>query len=361
MGYFVNGGNVVEMTRNEQLILRELSVAGMALSKRDVTHRCGMGWATAVKLMTRLEEQGYIVPSGNERQNQAGKSAIVYSLSPVKPCAIGIDIEYRRVRLTIWNLSRQCLFQSELTTPVLADPDSLVAFLESLLQRCVRRANELGVIPDGAGIGIPSRLLGIDAIPYGLVGDQLSERVGLPVLVDNNIRCFTAAIASLQNAKDSMMVVTIRSGVGVGIVVDGGIYQGDKGCAGEIGHFPVENNGLPCRCGKSGCLERIVNRDALAENLVLAVAGDRSARKRFENLARQLGHAIALGMMVLDIRRVTIFAELGEAGSMILDPVREKIGEVLAPGFDYDIGYESLDANAYVAGAARLILDHFVR
>lgn len=349
------------MTRNEQLILRELSVAGAPLSKRDVTHRCGMGWATAVKLMTRLEEQGYIVPSGNERQNQAGKSATVYSLSTIRPAAIGIDIEYRRVRLTIWNLLGQCLFQSELPTPVLKGPEGLIDFLETLLRRGASKAEKLGVALDGAGVGVPSRLFGAEAVPYAMVGERLSAHLGFPVVVDNNIRCFAAAIASLQNLSDSMLVVTVRSGVGVGIVVDGRIYQGDKGSAGEIGHFPVEKKGLPCRCGKSGCLETVVNRDALAESLTLALAGDRTARKRFDDLAEQLGKAIALGMMMLDIRRVVIFAELGEYGVKLLDPLRKAIAEVAVPGFQCDIGYESLDANAYVAGAARLVLDKFVR
>ena len=349
------------MTRNEQLILRELSVAGMPLSKRDVTHRCGMGWATAVKLMTRLEEQGYIVPSGNERQNQAGKWATVYALSTTKPAAIGVDIEYRRVRLTIWNLLRQCLYHCELSTPALKGADDLVEFLETLLQRGQRRAAELGITLEGAGIGVPSRLFGSGTVPYGAIGERLAERMGFPVAVDNNIRCFTAAIASLRNTNDSMLVVTVRSGVGAGIVVGGRIYQGDRGGAGEIGHFPVEENGSPCRCGKAGCLETVVNHDALAASLALAVNGDPVARKCFDELAGQLGKAIALSMLMLDIRKVMIFTELGEFGSTLLDPVRKAVGECVVPGFEFEIGYESLDANAYVAGAARLILDPFVR
>ncbi|MBP0644541.1 hypothetical protein J8J17_22365, partial [Mycobacterium tuberculosis] len=68
---------MVPMTENERRILEQLSRSG-PLSKRDVTLRCAIGWATAVKLMTRLEEQGFITTAGVERQNGAGKTATIY-------------------------------------------------------------------------------------------------------------------------------------------------------------------------------------------------------------------------------------------------------------------------------------------
>ena len=348
------------MTSNERLILNELAAAAIPLSKRDVTHRCGMGWATAVKLMTRLEEQGYIVPSGNERQNQAGKSAAVYTLSEVKPAAIGIDIEYRRIRLTIRNLAQKCLYQSEQSTPAIRTPEALIDFLEHLLHQGISKATELGVVLEGAGIGVPNHLFGQDGVPYTSIGEQLTVRVGLPIVLDNNIRCFTAAVASLHKNRESLIVITVRSGIGAGILVDGRIYHGDRGCSGEIGHFPVEKNEALCRCGKSGCLETVVNREILATALKDSSLGDKAAQKRLDTAAGLLGKAIATTMLVLDIRRVAVYAELDDPAQRVLVPVRAAITKTINPGFDFDVRYERLDPEAYVAGAAWLVLNEFV-
>lgn len=349
------------LTDNERLILNELAVAATPLSKRDITQRCGMGWATAVKLMTRMEEQGFIVSSGNERQNQAGKSAMVYALSSTKPAAVGIDVEYSRARVNIRNLSRECLFESELSTPQFKSVADLTAFLERLLRQAAQKAAKLGITLEGGGVGVPSHLFGREGVPFAGIAKDLAARVGMPITVDNNIRCFTAAIASLPAAPTSLLVVTIRSGIGVGIVMDGRIYQGERGCSGEIGHFPVERNGVLCRCGKTGCLETVVNRETLAAELAAATDGDKVSQKRVKAAAELLGRAVATMMLVLDIRHVAIYAELGEAGQQLLVPIRETIEKTVNPGFDCDVRYETLDAEAYVAGAARLVLDEFVR
>jgi predicted NBD/HSP70 family sugar kinase len=348
------------MTDNERLILRELARAA-PLSKRDITRRCGMGWATAVKLITRLEEQGYVVSSGAARQNQAGKSAAVYALSPSRPAAVGVDVEYGRTRLAIKNLLRQGLFECEQPTPAIGDSRGLERFLEHALLLAKRRAGELGISLQGGGIGVPSHLLGQAVVPYSAIAETLTRRLGFPVQVDNNVRSFAVAIASLRAEHESMLVVTVRSGIGVGIVLNRRIYQGERGCSGEIGHFPVEPNGAACRCGKHGCLETVVNRDILAATLAAASRGDRAARKRLAYAAGLLGRAIGEMLLVLDIRRVTIYAELGALGPMLLEPVRSAILSTTTPGFDCAIDYETLDSEAYVAGAARLVLDEYVR
>jgi predicted NBD/HSP70 family sugar kinase len=348
------------MTDNERLIFRELATAP-ALSKRDITKRCGFGWATAVKLITRLEEQGYVVSSGNARQNQAGKSATVYTLSASKPAAVGIDVEYSRTRLMIKNLLRQRLFESEQATPAIKSTRGLVSFLERQLHLASRKAKEFGIALEGGGIGVPSHLFGPEGVPYSDIAGTLTKKLGFPVIVDNNVRCFSAAIASRQSVHDCMLVVTVRSGIGVGIVINGRIYQGERGCSGEIGHFSVEENGAGCRCGKHGCLETVVNRDALASSLAAVARGDRAARRRLAHAADLLGRAIGNMMLVVDIRHVTIYAELGELGPTLLPPIRDAIQRAVTPGFECDVAYETLDAEAYAAGAVRLVLDEFTR
>jgi predicted NBD/HSP70 family sugar kinase len=351
---------MVPMTENERRILSELSRAA-PLSKRDITLRCGMGWATAVKLMTRLEEQGLIVPAGSERQAGAGKTATVYSVSPLKPAAIGIDVEYGRARLNIRNLAGACLFETDQATPPIVSPSELIGFLNGLVAAAEAEAARRGIALAGAGIGVPSHLLGTLGVPYAEAAQNLAERLALPVSVDNNIRCFTAGVVGSEADPGSMLVVTVRSGIGAGIVLGGRIYQGDHGAAGEIGHLPVEPGGKRCRCGKDGCLETVVNRAALAADFAAAATGDDVAAGRIERAGRLLGGAIATAMLVLDVRRAVVFAELGADGRGLEAAMRAGAAVVMPPESGVEIRYETLDPEAYVAGAARLVLNDFVR
>lgn len=351
---------MVPMTENERRILNELSRSA-PLSKRDITLRCDIGWATAVKLMSRLEEQGFIAPAGLERQNGAGKTATVYTVSPTRPAAIGIDVEYARARLNIRNLAGACLFETNQVTPPLGSVEELVGFLEGLLVRAEAEALRRGIALAGAGIGVPSHLFGTFGVPYGEVADRLNARLAWPVTVDNNIRCFTAGIVGAEAVPGSMLVVTVRSGIGVGIVLDGQIYRGEHGSAGEIGHFPSDPHGRRCRCGKTGCLETVVNRDALLADLRAAATGDAEAGRRAEAAGHLLGRAIAMAMLVLDVRRAAVFAELGDTAPALVDWIRAGAREVVLPGDEVDIRYETLESEAYVAGAARLLLNQFVR
>lgn len=351
---------MVPMTDNERRILKALGREA-PLSKRDITLRCDIGWATAVKLMTRLEEQGFITPAGLERQNGAGKTATVYTVSPTKPAAIGIDVEYARARLNIRNLAGACLFETNQDTPPLGSAPELIDFLAGLLRQAADEAERRGIALAGAGIGVPSHLFGAFGVPYAEVADSLNARLPWPVTVDNNIRCFTAGIVGAEAAPGSMLVVTVRSGIGVGVVLNGQIYRGEHGSAGEIGHFPSDPNGRRCRCGKIGCLETVVNRDTLSADLRAAAAGDADAGRRAAEAGRLLGRAIAMAMLVLDMRRAAVFAELGATAAALVDWIRAGAAEVMLPGTDIDIRYEPLEAEAYVAGAARLLLNQFVR
>ena len=349
------------MTENERRILRVLSLAE-PLSKRDITRQCGIGWATAVKLISHLEEEAYVFPSGNERQNQAGKSATVYALSSKKPVALGIDVEYERSCLNAKNLLHECLFEIKKETPYFLGPSDLLTFLDSLLQEGLKEAQKLELYIEGVGIGIPNRLFSRQSVPYNDIAERLSERCHLPVFVDNNIRCFTAAVASLKPPNVSMLIVTIRSGIGVGIVIDGKIYRGERGGSGEMGHFSVASwpHSIKCHCGKTGCLETIVNHNNLLSDLRLAEQGDTFAKKRIVKAAVLLGEAMASMMLVLDIQSVAIYTDLGDIEQSLLKYIHQSISKTVYPGFEFELCHEKLDAKVYVTGAARLVLDQFV-
>lgn len=159
----------------------------------------------------------------------------------------------------------------------------------------------------GVGVGVPGSVddqasgvvdaptMGWKAAPLGRL---LRARLGVPVLVDNDVNTLAAAerIYGVGREHASYLVVTIGEGVGCGIVIDGAIYRGATGSAGEIGHIRVSDGGPLCGCGSRGCLEaHIGTAGLLREAMVCGVLGDRGDLRALRKLA-QSGNPDALAV-----------------------------------------------------------------
>jgi glucokinase len=184
---------------------------------------------------------------------------------------------------------------------------------------------------------------------------ELETRLGLPVVVENDANA--AAWAEFRFGAGAgfadLLLVTVGTGVGGGIVLDGKLHRGGFGVAGEIGHMRVVPEGLPCGCGQRGCWEQYASGKALvrearrlaetgdpkAKRLVeraggdldaitgpmiteAALEGDGFAIQRLEALARWLGEGVALLAAVLDPQVVVIGGGVSEAGGLLLEPAR---------------------------------------
>jgi predicted NBD/HSP70 family sugar kinase len=188
----------------------------------------------------------------------------------------------------------------------------------------------------GIGVGVPGS---VDAQASGVVdaptlgwrdvklGQALRHRLGVPVLVDNDVNTLAAAerLYGVGREHSSYLVVTIGRGVGCGIVVDGAIYRGAAGGAGEIGHIPVAADGPRCGCGAVGCLEAHIGwagllRAARAQGVVgprgrlstlpkAARDGDPVAREVYAEAGRLLGRTLAGVVHTLDPEVVVLMGE----------------------------------------------------
>ncbi|TDO52946.1 putative NBD/HSP70 family sugar kinase [Kribbella sp. VKM Ac-2571] len=191
----------------------------------------------------------------------------------------------------------------------------------------------------GVGVGVPgsvdSQASGIvDAPTLGWraaqVGPILRQAVGTPVLVDNDVNTLAAAerLYGIGREHSSYLVVTIGRGIGCAIVVDGGIYRGGNGGAGEIGHIPVWCTGgeqPPCTCGSTGCLEAYIGaaglvrtargrgvlgpRGTLTGLLRAATNRDEGARAIYAEAGDLLGRALAGVIHTVDPEVVVLLGE----------------------------------------------------
>jgi glucokinase-like ROK family protein len=148
---------------------------------------------------------------------------------------------------------------------------------------------EVGVTAlSGAGVGVPGPVdfhRGVSVSPPIMPGwdgypvrDAVSRDLGCPVVLDNDVNVLAVGEqhAGVAKAAKDFLFVKIGTGIGCGIVVDGEIYRGVDGCAGDIGHIRVDDFGPTCACGNTGCLEAFAGGAALARDATAAARSGRS-------------------------------------------------------------------------------------
>jgi predicted NBD/HSP70 family sugar kinase len=203
---------------------------------------------------------------------------------------------------------------------------------------------------------------------------MVEERVGLPVIVDNDLNALTIAehwFGSGRGVAD-FVVISLGRGVGMGMVLDGRLYRGSRGGAGEFGHTTVVPDGPLCVCGKRGCLEALISDPAIAQRAAAALGrtmsvqeavhaalgGDAALQSIFASAGRTLGLAVANLVNVLNPALVIISGEGVRAGELITVPFQRALREHCFDGLadELQIVTEPWGDEAWARGAASLLL-----
>lgn len=222
-------------------------------------------------------------------------------------------------------------------------PDAVVAQLIEVATEAMEQcgaASSIGIgVPGqydpatGATRSLPNMPGEWDGYP---IGAMVAEAMGASVSLINDARAFGLAELRLGAARgaSSMVGMTLGTGVGGVIAVDGRIHQGHDGTAGEIGHQTIDPYGPPCTCGNRGCLEAYASADRIAavcgtvtpEAAVrAALAGDPRARAGLADVGRYLGIGIANMITVVTPDRVVLGGGVAAAGELLLAPIRREI------------------------------------
>jgi len=190
---------------------------------------------------------------------------------------VGFDVGGTKIAAGVANGDGRFLDVVRMATP---PAEQLVDVLTTTVQQFVERIRCWGAHLGGIGIGIPGQVrdgvvrqavnLGIEECP---LGELLHSRVGVPVVVENDTSAAALGAFHMLRQREpirSLVYLGIGTGFSAGIVLDGHLYRGANGLAGEIGHVVIDADGLPCACGAHGCLETIVSGTGLARQAEIA-------------------------------------------------------------------------------------------
>ncbi len=298
-------------------------------------------------------------------------------MTSTKPYVVGIDIGGTNTAFGIVDTHGNIVAGGSIKTAKDADFDDYIEQLYTEITRIIESENLVGQIA-GIGVGAPnanyytgnienaanlywtSEGKRLTIIPLAQV---LREKFGIPVAITNDANA--AAIGEMTygaaRGMKNFIMITLGTGVGSGIVVNGQLLYGHDGFAGELGHVIMcRNNGRLCGCGRYGCLETYAsatgvartareyletrNEQSLLRNLPIdqitskdvydaAVAGDALACEVFEFTGKMLGEAFADFIVFSSPQAIILFGGLTQAGELLMRPIRENLDRSILPIF----------------------------
>lgn len=199
----------------------------------------------------------------------------------------GIDLGATKTLAVVFDKGMKERAAAKVKTPGSGSPDQVMASILSALDKVL---GELGIgrtdlkavgvaVPSpvnrGKGIVLSTPNMGMADFP---LRDELSEALGLPVALENDVQAGTLGEfrGGALRGRNFAVAFFIGTGIGGGIILDGKIYRGVTGCAGEVGHMVLQDGGALCGCGRRGCLEALASRAAMARDAVAAAAAGKA-------------------------------------------------------------------------------------
>ncbi|MEL6451119.1 MAG: ROK family transcriptional regulator [Pseudomonadota bacterium] len=382
-----------QKVESRRLLLREISQRG-PLPRIDLAERTGISRATVTSVTADLLRGGLIEEVRREsRSDEAarGRPRVDLKIAGRAHLIAGLKVSDRQISLVLMNFegAHVAEHQSQMGA-ARQTPDGLAREIATGLSALARKAG--GTVADISAVGVG--LAGVVDADHGLVywspsldqrnvalGEVLSQRLGVSVYLDNDANLVAMAEMTFGLGKDhsDFIVITIESGVGMGMVLGGQLYRGTRGCGAEFGHTKVHLDGALCRCGQRGCLEAYVADYALVREatsvgglslttptseavsivLTAAKAGDPTARTVVQRASKMFAMGLANLVNIFDPELIILAGEQMQFDHLYADAVieemRKSIVEIDKP--PPDVVVHKWDNLMWARGAAAYALE----
>jgi len=293
-----------------------------------------------------------------------GRRATMLEINPKLGYVVGIDLGAVHLGILIADFSAQVIDEIEIPFDVKNPPEESLCQLGSLLEQLLEKNGlyldqivSIGmgapgpVVADAGMVSAPLMMPGWDGFP---IRANLEQLWGKPVSLNNDAELGALGewAHGAGRGERNLAYIKVGAGVGAGLLLDGKIYRGATGCAGEIGHIIIQEDGPECSCGNRGCLEAIAGgyaiarkaRDAIARGrrtqlssmapiekitaqdvVQAAQLGDLVAQQIMSEAGKYLGIAIASLVNMVNPSMVVVGGSVAQMGDLLLDPIRQTV------------------------------------
>lgn len=357
----------------------------------------GISIGTTTKWVSGMCREGFVRDSG-VMETASGRKPHRFELNPAAGCFLGIDIADRTLSFGLMDFAgrlvdsrRDIPFALQNTPQAL---EKVFSETDAVLREWPQAREKLLA----AGIMIPGRVnmhTGKTYTNFSFTDSPLAEvfrkRLGCPVLLCNDTHAMTCAeyMQGHNHDRKNLIYINVNWGLGAGIIIDGKLYSGKSGYAGELGHVYGFDNEILCRCGKKGCIETEISGQALRRKLTGRIrSGESSILSRrvltddtpltlpeimdavhredvlcidvIEEVGRLLGIRVAGLVNLFNPELVVIGGELSLAGDYLLQPLKTAINKfsINLVNQDTEIRLSSLGEDGAVLGACLMARAH---
>ena len=313
-----------------------------------------------------------------------------------KKYKIGVDVGGTNVKVALVDKSGSIVYSDTVPTRAEMGYEYTISNIIKAIQSLMKESKVDKSNIEGIGFGFPGQIdcdNGIVRLAPNIPGwvnipiaDIVSKEFDIPVRVDNDVRC--AALAELNygagKGSKNMICITVGTGIGSGLIVNGKIVRGASNAAGELGHIKLQmENGPICGCGDRGCLEAFASGPsivAMAEEYIkggkstkyrvlanpditpyivaeAAKQGDVVAKQIYETIGNYIGIGLASVVNLLNPEKIVIGGGVADAGDLLFNPIKETLKKRAMPiqGNAVEVVHAELGNTAGVIGASLLI------
>ncbi|SKB98189.1 ROK family transcriptional regulator [Dyadobacter psychrophilus] len=355
---------------------------------------------SATGIVNELIREGWIIETGTGPA-RAGRPPVLYGLNSKKYLTLIMDINRHDTQLVIFDLHNQLILKRKVDIRL----DDSSTFLEQLFEASddFLKSNNINVSKLwGIGVSMPGlinssqgiNLTYLNLTPPGVpLVSHLKKHFKLPVCLFNDTKATTIGEHRFGFAREKSQVLTINIdwGVGLGIIINGEVFNGASGFAGELGHIQVKPDGLLCHCGKIGCLDTITSAIALirrakeginsgkatilsqivnnnldlldTSHIIEAVhAGDEFSIDLLSTVGTELGKGLATAVHLFNPEVIIVGGLLAEAGPFISNPIEQAINKYCLSDFknSLSIHISKLGAKARLLGTQAHLFEHLI-
>ena len=386
----------VKSTELKTLVIKQLYF-DKALSSADMSALFDKSVPSISKAVNELINEGFVIEQGYA-PSSGGRRPLMYALKPDAMYVLTIAMDQLSTRMQMINLLNQPV--SEIVSLELKLRDNtnalptLIEYINEFIRTTGVPANKIA----GIGIGMPGFINPEKGINHtyldaneGSLSQLISEMTGIPTYIDNDSSLIALAeqkFGIAKNQKD-VMVINLGWGIGLGMIVNGEIYRGHNGFAGEFSHIPLSEDGALCSCGKRGCLEAEASMLVVAQKAIKGIKkghisrftyneqdqskqiidaimdaanhGDQFAIELLSDAGYKIGKALSMLIHIMNPATIVLSGRGTQIGRILLAPIQQALNKYCIPRLasGTELVISDLGFNAELTGAAVLVMENF--
>lgn len=363
---------------NRKIIL-ETIIEKQSISRAQLSKMTGLNKATITSQVGELLNDGIVVETEFD-VSTGGRKPILLTLNDKAAYAIGIELDIDKINILLTdlmgNIVEKHIAYGDMSS--LEDTRELLIKLVNKFMRLVP-TSRYGIVGIGLGIhGMVDKNEEIVLAPhfkwkYINLKQSLADKFNVPIFIDNNTNLIAYAEKAFSTDVRDVFCLTVSSGIGLGIVIDNGLYKGFNGLAGEVGHMITHVDGRECSCGNKGCWERYASEKAFLEALAIAKKerhcsmeqvynwikeDDQTTLNSIKEFAKELSIGINNIINTFNPETMIINSDLLNAYPEMLEMIKSSLSSNIS---SYrHILYSKIGGNACALGACIVAISHFL-